>query len=529
MFRHRISFLISFLILCSFSVSAQESGMATITSDELYTHLSFIASDELKGRNAPSPGLKVASRYLASQVKSFGFKPILPEDSFFQEIPLEITQISERQSFIRVNGGSGEKEFFFRRDFGVDSNSEAEASGSVVFLGYGIDAPEFGWDDIGDLDLEGKVIVILDGELPEDHELRKRENRRIRYRRYMLGRLHKTAAVLSVIDIEREENFINGGYYFDNPEKGRVTAIIGGSRYSGSMSSKRSIRAEIRHEMAADILGITKDELAEMFRKIGSGEQVGSRVIEDKTIDLKISITKSSGFTRNVVAYLEGSDPVLKDEYVFFGSHYDHVGAKEGKVWNGADDDGSGTVAMLEIAEAMSVERPKRSVVMVWHTGEEKGLWGANYIVRNCPVPLEKISAQLQMDMLSRNSPDSIYAIGTHFLSSELDQINRDTASEIDLINLNDLYNDPDKPGNFHHQSDHYSYHQAGIPAIFYFCGTYDDLHQPTDTIEKCNMDKLERVTKLVYAVGLRIGNYGSLLKLDKDPDITSRGLNNLK
>jgi Zn-dependent M28 family amino/carboxypeptidase len=165
--------------------------------------------------------------------------------------------------------------------------------------------------------------------------------------------------------------------------------------------------------------------------------------------------------------------------------------------------------------------------VLVWHTGEEKGLWGARYFVDNCPIPLEMISAQLQMDMLSRNDPGSIYIIGSHFLSSEMDEIDRRVADRLGIIKVDDEFNDPERPDNFFRQSDHHPYHQVGIPVTFFFCGVHEDLHRVTDEVKRCDFDKFERAVKLIYAVGLEVGNHPTLLKLDRDPNVTSRGKHN--
>ena len=523
--------LLTSLVLCIVVTTcgrqAARDAIESITADELYTHLKFISSDEFMGRDTPSPELKMAARYLATQVESYGFKPLTADGSYLQRIPLETVAVSAADSRLRV----GTRTFRFPADFSGRINTAGTFSGEVVFVGFGVNAPDVGWDDYGEVDLTDKVVVMLEGRLPEDHELMQDQNRRNIWMRSFVPRQKDAAMVLTVISEQREKEMARDRRTF--PVSRRTTMVDqgGGGARRGMLSS--FMQVEIRHRVATEILGVSRDELSGMFSMIGEGRQVPRRTYPGRRVEMTIGLNREEDYTQNVVAVLEGTDPELKDEYVLFGSHYDHVGVRSGtypdSIRNGADDDGSGTVAMLEIAEAMAVERPRRSVVMVWHTGEEKGLWGARHFVSNSSIPLENISAQIQMDMLSRNEPDSIYVIGTHFLSSELDQISEDVARRLGLINLSNRYNDPDMPGNFHSQSDHYAYHVAGIPAIFYFCGVHEDLHQPTDTIEKCDMDKLERVTKLVYAVGLEIGNRDALLKLDRDPEVTSRGLHNLE
>ncbi|MCK4772440.1 MAG: M28 family peptidase [Candidatus Latescibacteria bacterium] len=516
--------LVAFLLGVAVPAHGQQEALESITGSELLTHLKFVSADEFMGRNTPSRELKIAARYLATQVENFGFKPLMPDGSYFQRFPLETTSLSESESFLRAAG----RTFLFPDDFGGRFFSDGSCAGEVVLVGYGVEAPDLEWDDYADLDLDGKIVVMLDGELPDDHPLMQSQNRHLQMTRRTAPRKKGAALILHVIseglDREMEESGSSFRVY-------RRTRRAGQTQQSGSMQFFPTPQIDIRHEVAAAILGISTTELSGLFRALSNGERVPGRAYPDRHVELMLKLKIEEDYTQNVVAILEGSDPQLKSEYVLFGSHYDHIGITSGaypdSICNGADDDGSGTVAMLEIAEAMSITRPKRSVVMVWHTGEEKGLWGSRHFVDDCPIPLENISAQLQMDMLSRNAPDSIYVIGTHFLSSELDEINKEVARRLGIIELDNNYNDPDKRGNFHRQSDHYAYHQVGIPAIFYFCGTHEDLHRPSDSVDKCNMDKLERVTRLIYAVGLEVGNYPHLLVLDRNPEVTRRGKRN--
>jgi Zn-dependent M28 family amino/carboxypeptidase len=254
---------------------------------------------------------------------------------------------------------------------------------------------------------------------------------------------------------------------------------------------------------------------------------VPSREIAGRTVDLAVNFDSRIGATRNVVAILEGSDPVLRREYVLVGSHHDGIGYREDLVFPGADDNISGAVAMLSIGQALMVERPKRSVIFVWHTGEEKGLYGAYYFAQHSPVPVEQISAVLNLDMLSRNDPGSIYLIGSNKISSELDRALQEQNAKATKLTLDYKYEDPAHPDRFFFRSDHYPYMRYGIPAVWVFCGTTEDYHQVADVAERVDYAKMARVTKLVYATLMDIGNKPALLKLDLNPRITTRGGHN--
>jgi hypothetical protein len=518
------------LIFLSFGCKTQQQrAVESITAGDLKVHLDVIASDEFRGRNTPSQELKIASRYIATLAESYGLKPLTPDGSFFQEIPLEVNTIDQAQTRMRLIIGKRMYNFSYPDDFGIYGRiaQDMKMAGRVLFVGFGFSSPDSGWDDLEGLDLKGKVVVMLDPDLPENHMLRTPENRRLLYRRSRVIGSSGAAAVLIVVSKEREKNFADNGYFFDNTPGCQLADDL--KTVSTSSSQQTYLRAEIRHNMAADILGISVTELEDMFAALREGKQVPGKNLPDHTIDISVSIQKRKGKSFNIVAWLEGTDERLKQEYVLFGSHHDHIGAREGKVFNGADDNGSGTVAMLELAQAMQIERPKRSVIFVWHTAEEKGLWGSRYFVEHSPVPVENMSAELNMDMICRNDPGHLYIIGSNKLSSELDTIINAVNDKHIRMNLDYKYEDPQHPDNFFFRSDQYPYIQYGIPSVWYFCGTTEDYHQETDTIERVDFSKMEKVTRFVYLTAMVIGNKPEMLELDLHPEITSRGQHNLK
>jgi hypothetical protein len=257
-------------------------------------------------------------------------------------------------------------------------------------------------------------------------------------------------------------------------------------------------------------------------------------------------------FTRNVVGIVEGADSRLRDTYVAFGAHYDHVGYAEGEVadsleggrrrqgapgrvkdgaledriWNGADDDGSGTVTLLSLAKAFATgPRTKRSLVFVWHTGEESGLWGSLYYADYPSVPLEKIVAQLNMDMVGRNSNDrpdqagTVHLVGSDRISTELHNLSEEAnGSARSPLKLAYDLNDPADPEQVYYRSDHYSYAAKGVPIIFYTTGLHADYHFNTDSVEKIGFEKMARIGQLIYETGRRVAN------LDHPPARDNKG-----
>ncbi len=266
-----------------------------------------------------------------------------------------------------------------------------------------------------------------------------------------------------------------------------------------------------------------------MFGEIASGRRVPGKNLPEKRIELRVEVEKRADTTRSVLGLVEGTDPELKHEYIVVCAHHDHLGVRNGEVMAGADDNGSGTVALIEIAQALMVERPKRSVIIAWFTGEERGYIGSQTFVNNCPVPIEKISACLNMDMLCRNDPGSLYLVASDMLSSELDgainKVNKEYHIDFDFSYI---YSNRTHPQRVYYRSDQYPHIRFGIPSVWFFCGFTPDYHTTRDVLELVDYKKMLKAAKLVYLTAYEIGNMPELLKLDVNPDVTSRGKHNL-
>jgi hypothetical protein len=515
------------LLLCTALVThaqqAQQKALSLITEDELRLHLNFVAAEETQGRDTPSPSVNIVARYLATMAQRYGFKPIMPDGSYFQNIPLEVTSFSPSKSRLRVLSSAEDINFYFPESF--LARNAGSWGGEIVFVGYGLGVPEKEWDDYGKLNLAGKVVVMLEGQLPEGHPLR--TDRAAAATRNSVPRTRGASLILTVISPEREKDMASRGAGFQmRPNPAMLSTYPTQIPRTQQPPTISPGSADIRHEVATRILGISQGELDAMFAAIASGKQVPGKVL-DKRAELSAVAEKRPDNSPNVLAVLEGSDPALKSEYVVLTSHHDHLGLRNGKGMDGADDDGSGVVGMIEIAEALSVERPKRSVILAWFTGEERGLWGSHYFVNNCPVPLEKISANLNLDMISRNDPNSLFLIASNNLSTELDGSIRAMNEKYSKLKFDYVYNDRNHPDRFYYRSDHYPFIRMGIPGVWFFCGTTPDYHTLNDTIERVDFKKMEKVTRLTYLVTLDIGNKPSLLKLDANPEVTSRGKHN--
>ena len=220
----------------------------------------------------------------------------------------------------------------------------------------------------------------------------------------------------------------------------------------------------------------------------------------------------------NAVGILPGSDPILRNEYIVVSAHMDHVGVNganvKDSIWNGADDDASGTAGVLALAEAFALAPPKRSVIFLTVSGEEHGLWGSAWFVENSPVPVERMVANLNLDMIGRNWKDSIVVIGIEH--SDLGTTAALTAAAHDELGIA-LMRDPWPQENFFFRSDHFNFARRGVPALFFFNGVHDDYHQPSDSPDKIDAEKEARVVRLIYNIGLAVGNAASRPKWDPE------------
>jgi hypothetical protein len=537
-----VALLAAVMMTVSISSFAQMKGLRMISEEELKYNLDFLGSPGFRGRETPSPELEIATLYIGNWAAHAGLKPAMNDGSFYQEVPLTVASVFQPGTRLMLSQGTSDEVFYFGKDFSGSFTRSGSYMGKVVFAGMGISDSESGWDDLKGLDLRGKVVVILDAQLPGTvfplgFTMTGRLSPRI-----AAIRERGAAAVLSVVDMERQKMKEEGKNIFDYIPTGRLETMYDSQRRgitgspatsTGSEQLRPSLpfeRAEISHDLAACMLGITKEEIEGMFEKVSRGEQVSSFEVDDVIARLEVRVDLYPAASRNVVAMVEGSDPVLKNEYIVICGHHDGRGIDDGGIIASADDNGSACVALMEIGKALLAERPKRSVILAWFTGEEQMMNGSQYFVNNCPVPVEKITACLNMDMISRNHPDSLYLVGSDLLSMELDAAIKKANNRFGIdFTFDYLYSNLTHPQQVYFRSDQYPFVRFGIPSVWFFSGFTYDYHTVRDVPERVDYSKLYRTTKLVYLTAFGIGNMKSLLKLDVNPAVTSRGAHNLK
>jgi Zn-dependent M28 family amino/carboxypeptidase len=256
--------------------------------------------------------------------------------------------------------------------------------------------------------------------------------------------------------------------------------------------------------------------LSKLQAHIENGEELPKFKFKNALhICLKLNV-KNDVSARNVIAKIDGIDPNLKHEYVVLSAHYDHIGVSEAGVYNGADDNGSGTVAVLEVAKALALNRQnKRTIILAFHTGEEKGLLGSKYLTDNIEI-LEDITACINLDMVGRGVADSIYAIGSDKISTKFHELLEAVNTASTNLHISYKLNSDDEPRRLYYRSDHYSYAKKGIPTVFFFDNDMEDYHKISDDADKINYDKLTQVAELTYRLVLRLANVEGRFEKDE-------------
>lgn len=493
----------------------------TINADELKEHLDTLSSDAFEGRETGQPGIKKAATYISNYFESLDLPKIGDESSYFQNVQITFTRGSNTEMF--VNGNRYKHLWDFLSFSDKNKNLAKFSTDEVVFLGYGIDDPRY--SDYRGVNVKDKVILIYDGE-PVNQDsmsiITKSKNlshwSRFPKNKLIAARNNGVKLVLIIEDdIKAELN------------KNR-SKLLGGSMSLGDksvFSEPIANSVSISTNIAKDLLGDDLGEVIKLRDRIKRKAKPG-KVVLHSTLEFEQDIRRDLLEGVNILGFIEGSSK--KDEIVIVSAHFDHVGKKGDDVFNGANDNASGTSTVLEIAEAFAEakkngEGPKRSVLCLLVSGEEKGLLGSAYYTDKPVFPLENTVVDINVDMVGRsdvkyeNNPDYIYVIGSDRLSSELHQINESANQRYTQLTLDYTYNAESDPNRFYFRSDHYNFAKNGIPAIFYFNGTHEDYHRPSDTAEKINFDQMRKTGQLIFHTAWDLANREKRISVDVNKD----------
>jgi Peptidase family M28 len=462
----------------SLASEALDSAAGTITADDYFQRLGVIANDSMMGRDTPSPGLDATANWIASEFERVGVAPAGENGTYFQRYA--ITSV--------------------RADFG---SSSANLDGTELTFGRDMSFPSGAVEG----DLEGDVVVVSGSGRPDDRQLSEVEGKHVliiasgsgggRRSGFRTVRLFQSSGALSVVQASSRD-----AAAWERDVKRQRTNV--GVRFG---TSTRAPRVNIRDATLRPILsarGLDLDALRSRTGGLTATAVPGLRL----ALTLRTEVIQEQT-APNVVGMVEGRDPELRDEFVVFSAHMDHIGTgtpdeSGDSIFNGADDDASGTVTVVELAEAFASldPAPRRSMIFLLVSGEEKGLWGSRYYADNPTVPIDQIVADLNADMVGRNWPDSIVVIGKEHsdLGATLTRVNA-RHPELGMVAMDDIW--PEQ--NFYGRSDHYNFARKGVPILFFFNGTHDDYHGRDDEVDRIDTEKASRIGKLMFYLGIEV------------------------
>jgi hypothetical protein len=479
---------------------AYRGGFETIEKRALRSWLGFLASPELEGRQAASRGHDVASRYVASVLEGLGVAPGGEGGSYYQPFSLVRRQRPAEGAFLTLKAPGGEAERIpLAGELAVAAAGAIDWRCPWVFAGFGEGAECDGPDDLQGLPLDGRAVLILP-----------RSESKCGDGAAAVARGAKRLAIVSDARARRQGSSRPlPQYRIDEEQRG-----------AGGVETVYIPRA-----LADRILGRFGLSTAELA---AASQRPRGFPLDGLEIELSIEQSREELRTQNVIGVVEGSDPALRREAVVVGAHLDHVGKQEDKVFHGADDNASGCAALLAIGRALveNPRPPRRTVLLVFFSGEEMGLHGSRFFADHPTIPIDDIVLMVNLDMVGRNeehpssdpekaekaedNANSLHVVGSKLLSLELDP----WAQRVNQLAKLDFEYDEEE--RVLRRSDHFSFAQKGIPVVFFFTGFHPDYHQPTDTIEKINFEKLTRISRLTYALVFEVADRERRLRVNR-------------
>jgi hypothetical protein len=507
-------------------------GAEGITAAQLKDYLYFVASDEMEGRNTPSRGLDTTAKFIAMNLSRWGFKPAGDDGTFFQKIALKRTATDAAKTILDIGG----QRLAYGSDYFASAGAAKLAGAPMVYVGNGWFIKSKNIDAYQGIDVKGKTVVIYGNDFPRGVAQTDLTGQRgvdwIDPATY--ARQKGASAIVIITSPEMESDWQKSR---EQIERGSIS--VEKFQANNQPRFQRLPTIYLSRKAAENLF----QSESSSFAQVSQADVAGFNFNAAKSLNFSEETAGETLYTQNVVAIWEGSDPVLRNEMVAVGAHYDHVGNSPSmgcrpvngdSLCNGADDDGSGTVGVLSIAEALAKapKKPKRSVLFVWHCGEEKGLWGSRYFAQypTSSVDLSKVVAQLNIDMIGRSKKagdtnpknaelsgeNEIYVIGSKMMSTQLGDLSEAVNKSYLNIQYNYRYDDPKDPNRFFFRSDHFNYAQKGIPIIFWFDGVHEDYHQPGDSPDKIDYNKMEKVSRTVFATMYELADAKSRPTVDK-------------
>lgn len=477
--------LIRFFILAFSQTSYGEYQSREITSREIISHIRYLAADELEGRKAGAEGCEQAANYIFSHFKRTGLKPLGDDATYFQNFSFTSGVKLGNSNSLALERGSRKWSLEVGKDFlPLSFSSNGEVSGELVFAGYGISAPKLNYDDYSGIIVRDRIVIVL-RHTPEG------DGTKSSFHRYASLRYKATNA--------REKGA--KGIIFITPLSHDEEQGLGGLRVDLSFKDSGIQTVILKRQLAEEILGLVGKKLKYLEEQL-SDKKTNSFLIKDVKVQIHTEIVHEQSSTSNVIGFLEGSNPTLKEEVIIIGAHYDHIGlgdgysregseTRDGQVHNGADDNASGVAGLLELADYFSSHKGslQRSLLFIAFSGEELGLLGSSYYVKKPEIPLDKTIAMINMDMVGRMQNRELTVLGAGSSPEWKALIESANYNSGLTLKISDSGFAP---------SDQVVFYAKEIPVLQFFTGVHPDYHTPDDDWQKINSEGQRRILQLI-------------------------------
>ncbi len=527
--------LAAFMVVAVGLVSAQQRAPQneSIRQEELRADLYYLAGDAMRGRLTDTVENLATADYIRSRFERAGLKPAAPGSSYFQNYTLMTATLGDGNALEVTEPGGGTRRLTHGQEFYPQRfSASARVAAPVVFAGFGITAPRWQYDDYGG-SVKGAIVLVLDHEPGERDPASPFEGvvtaePSAAFRKALAAQEKGAVGILFVSDVHNHPGPVN----FDQATRGvwpAQTPHLKTYMLTAWSDRIRIPAAQISPALAASLVAGTGKSLADLSSSAESARGMSPLPLPGVRVDLQTSVTRHTVPDRNVVAIVEGNDPKLKDEWVIVSAHFDHNGAEGSQIFNGADDNGSGTVALLEIADAYALaaqqgRRPRRSVLFAAWNSEERGLLGAWAYTEQPLAPLASIAAVLNMDMIGRNEEIQVGA-GARFNGFDVQsaESNANTVNVMGFtrapevtavmdranagIGLQLLKRYDNNLSNLVRRSDQWPFLQRGVPALGFMTGLHPDYHTVYDRPEKINYVKMEKIARLIHQASWDLAN----------------------
>jgi len=488
-----------------------EAGFASITEKDLLVHAIELASPQLEGRDSPSEGLHRAGEYIIGRLKAAGIESGMPDGSYRMGYTVEKEAPVPEECLLAMAPEKGEEvSFVLEEDFVPLPGCSGEGEGKLSFFGFGItESDEKRYDDLKGKNCKDEVVLIVEGE-PRSKKLFEGPEVTRASDVYTKIRALEERGARGVLVVRRppegDPKGLDGKLVAPSPLGFRhswASWVCGGQRSEGA--TPRIPVHEITPAVATTLLG---EDVLKLAAQIESSGKPVRRERKDVRVSLRAGTNRRQVPIDNIVGLVRGSDPVLANEYVVMGAHYDHIGVDPwGRIGCGADDNGSGSSSLLEQAEALALAKSKRSILFCWFSSEEDGLDGSKAFCERPPVPTSSQVSMLCVDMVGRLAEDEVYVIGAH-INRAYEDVLKD-AKKLKPTQIKKAFTD--KGLDLWTRSDHYNFQEKGVPAMFFTEGAIDsenvDYHCYSDTVDKLSMTKMARISRFMFNTAWLIAN----------------------